>query len=503
MALTIPNKWTPYEGTVSQQVHTLAAAPIGSGANRKAVAWVTVDNTAVLSSMTFNGAAMTLVRGKVHSVSASIQAYLYRYDIPDALAAGNYDVAATMSASTPNNVSIGGWQLLGAALGAEEDDDDTEALDGVGTALSVTLTCTDGAGILAVAQNGSAVPTWSWSAAVTEDNDNDESNYSSTSASGIASGAGDKTATATTSTTTGPRVHVAASFAAAVGPTITTQPTDETVVLNDETQEPPAEFLMEYTLSGAYVGSSVEVNDGGGWDPLTISGIYALVDDEMGDLVFSIAPTTLAQNGYDYRITIEDGNGATVSDTVTLTVKQGPVSSTTIGPTDVGGDAAGTQSSDDVLDTVAGRILVTEYTVGEVILYLHTRPSSVASAALTGTAGNGVTVAELITGGQTLIITLTNAIFARGTVFNAARQAIIDGCIGDGDEEFGWNNYVREEIDVANVVRTSDTVVTITLDAAALTALASPEAVTITLPAVATNRAAALGVTPAFTISLA
>jgi len=68
----------------------------------------------------------------------------------------------------------------------------------------------------------------------------------------------------------------------------------------------------------------------------------------------------------------------------------------------------------------------------------------------------------------TIILTLdgTTWVPASGSPnFDDNRQAIIDGFDSDGIEKRGWNTEIRDALNVANVVRTSDTVVTITLDA--------------------------------------
>ena len=380
MALTISNRWTPYEGTVSQQVHTLSAVAIGAaGPLRKAVAWVAVDNTATLSSMTFNGAAMTLVVSKVNTSNASIQAYQYRYDIPDALAEGTYDVVATMSASTPNNVTIGGCQLLGAALGAAEDTDTFERADTEAAALEVILSCTVGAAIVAVAQNGSAVPTWAWTNAVTERNDNDESNYSSTSADDVQGAAGDKTVTATSSSTSGQRVLVAASYAAASGPTIDTQPTAQIARINGEAA-PTATFTVAATTSGGTLLYDWELEDG------VASGVYAnLADGDGATWTGQTAAscvgtfTAITLSGRRLRCNVTDDNGTVTTDAVALSVFAGPVTTASSSSTNGSGVGTLTYTSDDAL-TTNGECLLWTVVAGRTgntsTFYVTTRPST-------------------------------------------------------------------------------------------------------------------------------
>jgi hypothetical protein len=106
------------------------------------------------------------------------------------------------------------------------------------------------------------------------------------------------------------------------------------------------------------------------------------------------------------------------------------------------------------------------------------------TAALTGTLLTTPTEGEVVTGGQTIIITLTGGtwVVAGASSFNAVRQAIIDGLVSDGVEETGWNTLVRDVIAVTTVVRTSDTIVTVTLPAIGSYSIDSAEEVTVTIP---------------------
>ena len=88
------------------------------------------------------------------------------------------------------------------------------------------------------------------------------------------------------------------------------------------------------------------------------------------------------------------------------------------------------------------------------------------SAAITGTIGDGATEQEVRDGGGTILVTLTDDTWvAAGATFDAQRQAVIDGLDAATTPTTGWNNEVRDSIGVASVVRTSDTLATITLTA--------------------------------------
>lgn len=126
-----------------------------------------------------------------------------------------------------------------------------------------------------------------------------------------------------------------------------------------------------------------------------------------------------------------------------------------------------------------------------------------ASAALTGTAvAGGVLESEIVAGGQTIIVTLTGDTFvAAGATFNAARQAFIDGLDSGGAEAGGWDAVVKVGQGVAGVVRTSDTVVTLTLDAFESYAISANETVTATIPASILTGAAPIVATPTIPIT--
>ena len=88
-------------------------------------------------------------------------------------------------------------------------------------------------------------------------------------------------------------------------------------------------------------------------------------------------------------------------------------------------------------------------------------------AVVTGTFLTTPTEAEVVTGGQTVIITLSGATWAAsGTAFDGQRQNIING-LSSWESEAGGLATVKAAAVVTNVVRTSATIVTITLPATA------------------------------------
>jgi hypothetical protein len=126
-----------------------------------------------------------------------------------------------------------------------------------------------------------------------------------------------------------------------------------------------------------------------------------------------------------------------------------------------------------------------------------TATADAATAAITGTITDAVE-SDIVAGGNTIVITLENDTWVSS--FAAVRQAILDGLDSDGSEEFGWNAEVRDKEDVSAVVRTSDTVVTITLSAAADYAIDDDETITVTVPSTAVDGGAEITATPTFTI---
>jgi hypothetical protein len=99
-------------------------------------------------------------------------------------------------------------------------------------------------------------------------------------------------------------------------------------------------------------------------------------------------------------------------------------------------------------------------------------------------------------GDQTIIITLTgDLIWVSGGAFDGTiKQNIINGLVSSGSETNGWNNSFRPNMDPGNVVRTSNTVVTISILAANAGEYASyditeTETITCTVPLAAIGSA--------------
>ena len=124
------------------------------------------------------------------------------------------------------------------------------------------------------------------------------------------------------------------------------------------------------------------------------------------------------------------------------------------------------------------------------------------SAAITGTATASITEADVVASGKTIVITLAADIWvAAGAAFDAQRANIIQGLDSAQAETLGWNNEVRDKEVVGAVVRTSNTIVTITLSASSLYDITAQETITVTVPATALGGATGpiIG-TPTFTV---
>lgn len=124
------------------------------------------------------------------------------------------------------------------------------------------------------------------------------------------------------------------------------------------------------------------------------------------------------------------------------------------------------------------------------------------SVAITGTlGGSGGTPAEIVAGGQTVIMTLTNTKWAITADFDAQRQGILDGLTSNLSDQNGWDSLAFA---VGDVARTSDTVATVSLSAESTYAIPATETITTVVPAsamvhgVALTAAETFAITPSF-----
>lgn len=123
-----------------------------------------------------------------------------------------------------------------------------------------------------------------------------------------------------------------------------------------------------------------------------------------------------------------------------------------------------------------------------------------ATIALSGTI-IGASETDIVTGGKTILLTVTGDTWVSGGAFTASRAGIISGLVSAQSEATGWNNVVVGGQSVAGVVRTSDSLVTITLDAFATYNITANETITVTVPSTALLLNTAIVATPTFNVT--
>lgn len=127
------------------------------------------------------------------------------------------------------------------------------------------------------------------------------------------------------------------------------------------------------------------------------------------------------------------------------------------------------------------------------------------TSASTGTMVPTSTETNIVDSGRTLIQTLTGDTYAAagtGPIGSTAdSQAFIDGIVSAQSEANGWNAE-RSNISTTDLVRTSDTVATLTLPALGSYAITATETLEHTIPAaVLVTSTSAIVATPTFTIT--
>lgn len=127
------------------------------------------------------------------------------------------------------------------------------------------------------------------------------------------------------------------------------------------------------------------------------------------------------------------------------------------------------------------------YGAGATIPFVVTRGYSIGVGAVSVviTGDLALTETDIRAGGKQTIITLTNDTWVSGTPFNQVRQIILDGVTSAQTESTGWNKEVRDKQSIVTVIRTSDTIVTITWTAAPDYDVLADEVITVTVPAAA------------------
>ncbi|WP_299077952.1 hypothetical protein [uncultured Paraglaciecola sp.] len=127
------------------------------------------------------------------------------------------------------------------------------------------------------------------------------------------------------------------------------------------------------------------------------------------------------------------------------------------------------------------------------------------TAVITGTVLSTINEADIVAGGQTIIITLTGDTWlAAGTGpigTTAQTNAILAGIDSAQLEGTGWDAEVKANFTSTDLVRTSATVATVTLGAEASYDITATETITVTIPSAAlVNSLIDVIATPTFTI---
>jgi hypothetical protein len=176
--------------------------------------------------------------------------------------------------------------------------------------------------------------------------------------------------------------------------------------------------------------------------------------------------------------------------------------------TGYGGGGGGSYSSGIGGDGYAGIVIIRyqwrNYTANEPT-WGSFGAESIPSCALTGTVTTAVESNIKTDGGRTIILTLTNSTWvASGAVFDAIRDDIIAGMDSAQSEVGGWDAVYKANpagVYDTDVVRTNDTVVTVTMSALATYAITADETITVTIPTTALVTTAALVASPTFVIT--
>jgi hypothetical protein len=268
------------------------------------------------------------------------------------------------------------------------------------------------------------------------------------------------------------------------------EPGDERPALVVTHSLPPTAAITGTIGDGA---TEQEVRDGGGTILITLSSTTwvadgATFDAQRQNIIDGLVAADSQTYGWNNEVKANLGVTAVErsSDTlVTITIPAGDVEDYRI-------------VTNEVITTTVPATAI----VGSALVATPTTTitGTVESAAVTGTlGGSGGTSAEIIAGGETIIITLTNTTWvADGATFNAQRQNILDGLVSDGSETNGWDSLAFA---VGDVDRTNATVVTITLSAESDFGIYAAETITTTVPATAIVYGAALVAPETFTIT--
>ena len=278
-----------------------------------------------------------------------------------------------------------------------------------------------------------------------------------------------------------------------------------------------AEIPPSNTLTSGATMIELDANPTIGSYAMTDSGTMGIGSADAIKMVYILArmrEDTVGTTNYTLRLKSASGGTTSVSASVdagdATTVRTNPSSTTAFGNslisvTDPTTGVAWTPTGTNSIDNMQAGVGTTDgspdtwcATLCAMVEYIPK-----ATAALTGTVTASITEADIVTGGKTIILTLANDFWLpAGTLFDNQRDEIALGIDSAQSEGTGWDAVVKVGIDVGDVVRTSSTVVTITLDAEATYNITAQETITATIPSTATAYGNTIIATPTFTVDV-
>ena len=206
-------------------------------------------------------------------------------------------------------------------------------------------------------------------------------------------------------------------------------------------------------------------------------------------------------------------DGARVISYGTQDDDSGTLNSGPSGYTDIIFNSTGTGTAGDTCQGMASTIVATAgaedpgvwdwsgddgWNAGSIAL----RPAVAAiSAEVTGTATASITESDIVTGGKTVILTLTGDTFVTGTT---SEDGIAAGSDSDKTGANKWDALIKSDLDNTDVVLSGgNTIATITLPAYASYDTDEQETITWTIPAASlTTSADPIVASPTFTVDL-
>jgi hypothetical protein len=281
---------------------------------------------------------------------------------------------------------------------------------------------------------------------------------------------------------------------------------DQYVDYNTAEESQPGDVRPVLTVTHSTPSAAITGTVGGG-------ATEAFVRDGGGTIIITLTDATWAAAGGTFdaqRQNIIDGLDSAQSETHgwnnevrdTMSVTSVVRTSATIATvTLVAADVADYRV--DSAETITATVPASAISISDAMTATPTIPITATSesVSVSGTLGaSGGTPSEIVAGGETVILTLANVSWvASGAAFDAQRQNIIDGLDSNQSDQNGWDNR-RGDFAVTDVVRTSATIVTITLSASSAYAIPAFETVTAIVPASALVYGAALTGSPSFDI---